>query len=114
MRSTTSFVAYSKKGPRLMKAKYPQGMSYTKWRRAPWRIKHRLVGVAINNRFGYWRTCADARSRRARSCQDYACYWRRPQQLPFAEQMCVREAAAPMAKLLSIGSTRGAEGQKLF
>ena len=97
-----------------MKSKYPQGMTYTQWRRTPWRTKHRLVGVAINNRFGYWRSCADARCRRARGCQDYACYWRRLTGLPFAEQMRVREAAAPMAKLLSIGSTRGAEGKPLF
>jgi hypothetical protein len=97
-----------------MKGKYPQGMSYTQWRRTPWRVKHRLVGVAINDQFGYWRVCADARCRRARSCQDYQCYWRRLQKLPFKEQLQVRDAAAPMAELLRIGSTKGAEGRPLF
>jgi hypothetical protein len=95
--------------------KYPQGMSYTQWRRTPWRVKHRLVGVALNNMFGYWRSCADARCRRARCCQDYECYWRRLQKLSsFDEQMRVRDAAAPVAKLLRIGSTRGSEGRPLF
>jgi hypothetical protein len=97
-----------------MKGKYPQGMTYTQWRRTPWRAKHRLVGAAINDRFGYWRSCAAARCRRARSCQDYECDWRRLQKLSFAEQMRVRDAAAPMAKLLYIGSTLGSEGRPLF
>jgi hypothetical protein len=97
-----------------MKGKYPRGMSYTQWRRTPWRVKHRLVGEAINDRFGYWRACADVRCRRARSCQDYQCYWRRLQKLSFKEQLRVRDAAAPLAALLRIGSTQGAEGRPLF
>ncbi len=97
-----------------MKGKYPQGMTRTQWRRTPWRRKHCLVAVALNDRFGYWRSCADARCRRARNCQDYQCYWRRLQTLPFAEQMRVRDAAKPIAKLLWIGCTRGSEGRPLF
>jgi hypothetical protein len=34
--------------------------------------------------------------------------------LPFNEQMRIRDAAAPMAKLLCIGSTKGADGRPLF
>jgi hypothetical protein len=97
-----------------VKGKYPQRMNYTQWRRTPWRIKHRLVGLAINNQFGYWRTCADARCRRARGCQDYQCYWQRLKKLPFDEQMRVRMAAKPMATLLAIGSARGSEGRPIY
>jgi len=97
-----------------MKGKYPQGMTYTQWRRTPWRVKYRLVGVVLNNSFSYWRDCADRRCRRARGCQDYQCYWRRLNKLPFDEQMRVRKAAAPVADLLLIGSTWGSEGRPLF
>ncbi len=36
--------------------------------------------------------------------RDYQCYWRRLQQLPFAEQMRVRKAAEPLAKLYTIAT----------
>lgn len=97
-----------------MKNKYPQGMTYTQWRRTPFRVRHRLVGRAINDRFGYWRSCADARCRRARACQDYTCYWRRLQDKPFDEQMRIRTAAAPLAKILWIGCNKGSEGRPLY
>jgi hypothetical protein len=89
-------------------------MTFTQWRRTPYRVKHRLVGLALNDRFGYWRSCPDRRCRRARRCQDYQCYWRRLQPLPFEEQMRVRGAAKPLAKLLYIGSSQGAEGRPLY
>lgn len=97
-----------------MKHKYPRGMTYTQWRRTPFRVRHRLVGLAINDHFRYWRSCADPRCRRARGCQDYACYWRRLQEMPFEEQMRVRAAAKPLTKILAIGSNKGSEGRPVF
>jgi hypothetical protein len=97
-----------------MKKRYPQGMTYTQWRRTPYRIKHRLVGLALNDQFRYWRTCADARCRRARACQDFECYWRRLNEMPLEEQMRVRAAARPLVELLGIGSTKGSEGRWLY
>ncbi len=97
-----------------MTGKYPRGMTLTQWRRTPFRIKHPLVGLAINDTLRYWRSCPDPRCRRARACWDYQCYWRRLQRLPFAEQMRVRKAAEPLAKLLWIGSGKGSEGRPLY
>jgi hypothetical protein len=94
-----------------MKGKYPARMSLSQWRRTPFRIKHRLVGLALNDRFGYWRSCADARCRRARGCQDYTCYWRRLDALSLEEKRRRRDAAAPLAKLLWIGSSKGSQGR---
>jgi hypothetical protein len=92
-----------------MKGKYPRGMTYTQWRRTPYRTKHAIVGVALNDLFGHWRSCPDHRCRRARRCRDYRCYWRRLSQLPHEEQMRLRTRAEPLAKLLSIGSGQGSE-----
>jgi hypothetical protein len=97
-----------------MKPKYPGGMTFTQWRRTPYRIKHRLVGVAINGRFGYWRSCPDPRCRRARQCQDYDCYWRRLDEMAVDDRSRVRKAAEPLAKLVWIGSSKGAERLPLF
>jgi len=98
-----------------MRKRFPGRMTLTQWRRTPYRRKHRLVGIAINNRFGYWRDCADARCRRARSCQDYECYWRRLDALAsFEDKMRVRGKAAPWRRLLSIGSSKGSEGRKQY
>jgi hypothetical protein len=97
-----------------MKGKYPDGMTLTRWRRLPFQIRHRLVGLALNAQFRYWGTCADARCRRARACQDYTCYWRRLQGLPFEETMRVRNLAKPWKEILWIGSNRGSEGRPLF
>jgi hypothetical protein len=97
-----------------VKNKYPRRMTYTQWRRTPFRMRHWLVGLAINDQFRYWRSCADPRCRRARRCQDYECYWRRLQELPFEEQMRVRAAAGPLAKILWIGSSKGSEGRPVY
>ena len=97
-----------------MKGRYPQGMTYTEWRRTPFRTRHRLLGAWINDHFRAWRTCADARCRRARGCQDYECYWRRLDALSFEEQIRVRKAAEPLAKLLWIGSSKGSEGRPRY
>ena len=97
-----------------MPAKYPQNMTFTQWRRTPFRTRHRLMGLMINNHFRYWKSCADARCRRARSCQDYLCYWRRLEKMPFDDAQRVRGVAAPLAKLLWIGCTKGSEGRLRF
>ena len=98
----------------MRKDKYPQGMTYTAWRRTPFRTRHRLIGLFINDHLLYWRSCGDARCRRARSCQDYQCYWRRLRKMPFDEQMQRRESVKPMAKLVWIGSPTGSEGRPLY
>ena len=97
-----------------MKPNYPQNMTFTQWRRTPFRTRHRLLGLMINNHFRYWKSCADARCRRARSCQDYQCYWRRLEKMPIEDARRVRGAAAPLARLLWIGCTQGSEGRLRF
>jgi hypothetical protein len=97
-----------------MKGKYPGGMSFTQWRRTPFRVRHRLLGLALNNHFRYWRTCSDARCRRARACQDFECYWRRLNELPYDEQKRVRAAAKPLADKLWIGCKKGSEGRSVY
>jgi hypothetical protein len=97
-----------------MQGKYPQGMTYTQWRRTPFRVRHRLVGLALNNHFRYWRTCAGAQCRRARACQDHECYWRRLQEMTYEEQKRVRAAAKPTADMLWIGCRKGSEGRWLY
>jgi hypothetical protein len=91
----------------------PGGMRLTQWRRTPFRTRHRLLALAINDALGHWRSCVDRRCRRARFCQDHECYWRRLEQLT-TRSRCAREAAAPLAKLLWIGCTKGSEGQSRF
>jgi hypothetical protein len=97
-----------------MKGKYPGGMTLTQWRRLPFMARHRLVGLTLNAQFGYWRSCADARCRRARTCQDYTCYWRRMRPLSHEEMMRVRGLAEPLEKILWIGSRKGSQGRPLF
>jgi hypothetical protein len=97
-----------------MKNRYPGGMSYTEWKRTPFRVRHRLVGFAINNMLRYWQSCMNANCRRARACQNFACYWRRLQELSFEDAAQVRKRVEPLAKLLSIGCTKGAEGRPLY
>lgn len=98
-----------------MTKKYPGRMTLTQWRRTPFRKKHRLVGIALNNHLRYWRDCVDAGCRRARSCRDYECYWRRMAKLPTQDDVLrLRRVAAPWTKLLWIGSNKGSEGRMLY
>jgi len=61
------------------------------------------------------RDCGDARCRRARSCQDHECYWRRLQKLPTTDEMSrVRERAEPWTKLLRVGSIEGSQGRMRY
>ena len=74
-----------------MPKKFPGRMTYTQWKRTPFRQKHRILEITLNTRvFRYWRDCEDARCRRARACQDHECYWRRLQKLPREEESRVR------------------------
>jgi hypothetical protein len=82
-----------------MKTRYPGGMSYTEWKRTPFRVRHRLVGFAINNMLRYWRSCGNANCRRARACQNFACYWRRLQELSFEDAAQHKGRGRPSALL---------------
>lgn len=97
-----------------MPIEYPFGMTYTQWRRTPFRTRHRLLGLTINDYFRCWKICADARCRRARACQDYLCYWRRLDKIPIEDAQRVRAAAEPLARLLWIGCKLGSEGRQRF
>jgi hypothetical protein len=99
---------------KLMKSKYPQNMTYMQWRRTPFRTRHRLIGVMINDHLRHWRSCGDARCRRARSCQDYQCYWRRLHKMPIEESLRLRGAMKPLAQLLWIGCSKGSEGRPRY
>jgi hypothetical protein len=99
-----------------MGKKFPGRMTYTQWKRTPFRKKHRLFGSWLNTKvFCYWRDCDDARCRRARSCQDHECYWRRLQKLPTTDEMSrVRKKAASWTWLLWEGSSKGSEGRQPY
>jgi hypothetical protein len=98
-----------------VKTKYPQGMTFTQWRDTPYRIKHRLVGLALNDLFRYRQTCSDRRCRRARLCQDYTCYWRRWHALKTSDEvLAMRGRAQPLAKLLEIGPSGNTQHLPLY
>ena len=99
-----------------MPKKFPGRMTYTQWKRTPFRQKHRLLGLTLNTRvFRYWRDCDDARCRRARTCQDHECYWRRLQKLPNTDEVSrVRKKAESWTWLLWQGSSKGSEGRMRY
>lgn len=99
-----------------MTKKFPGRMTFTQWKRTPFRRRHRLLGLTLNTKvFHYWRDCGDARCRRARSCQDHECYWRRLQKLPTIDDtLRVRKKAESWTWLLSVGSRQGSEGRKPY
>jgi hypothetical protein len=99
-----------------MRKKFPGRMTYTQWLRTPFRQKHRLLGLTLNTRvFRYWRDCDDVRCRRARSCQDHECYWRRLSKLPNTDEVSrVRKRAESWTWLLREGSSKGSEGRKPY
>ncbi len=99
-----------------MPKKFSGRMTYTQWRRTPFRKKHRLLELTLNTRvFRYWRDCDDARCRRARSCQDHECYWRRLSKLPTTDAVSrVRTRAESWTWLLLEGSSKGSEGRMLY
>ena len=95
--------------------KYPRRMTFTQWRRVPYRRKHRIIAQAQCDLLGYWQDCAKARCRRARSCLfPHPCYWDHKRQMSDAERAQADAACKPLRALMSIGSSKGSEGQWLF
>ena len=95
--------------------KYPYRMTFTQWRRLPYRRKHWLIAQAQCDLLGYWRDCAKARCRRVRQCQfPQPCYWGRKQATPPAEWVKADARCKPLRELMRIGSTKGSEGLWLF
>jgi hypothetical protein len=95
--------------------KYPRRMTFTQWRRLPYRQKHWLVAQAQCDLLGYWRDCANLRCRRHRRCQSpHPCYWDRKSKLTAAELTTLNKLCQPLRDLTKIASTRGSEGLWLF
>lgn len=95
--------------------RYPARMTFTQWRRLPYRQKHWLIAQAQCDLLGYWRDCAKLRCRRARGCQfPQPCYWDRKQATPPAEWAKADARCKPLRELMRIGSTKGSEGLWLF
>jgi hypothetical protein len=98
----------------VVKTRYPLRMTYTQWRRTPYRQKYWMVGLALCDLLGHWRSCSDNRCRRARRCQNYRCYWKRRNQMSEAERRKADGLAKSLKEMLRIGSTRGSEGLWLY
>jgi hypothetical protein len=95
--------------------KYPRRMTFSQWRRVPYRQKHWLIAQAQCNLLGYWRDCAKARCRRVRRCLvPDSCYWDRKQAMSKADWVTADAACKPLRELMRIGSRRGSEGLWLF
>ena len=95
--------------------KYPRRMTFSQWRRVPYREKHGLIAQAQCDLLGYWRDCAKVRCRRDRRCLfPDPCYWDRKQAMSTADWAAADALCKPLRALMRIGSTRGSEGLWLF
>jgi hypothetical protein len=95
--------------------KYPRRMTFSQWRRVPYRRKHWLIAQEQCDLLGYWRDCAKARCRRVRWCvSPHPCYWDRKAKMSEAELALADAACKPLRELMSIGSSKGSEGLWLF
>ncbi len=95
--------------------KYPQRLTFSQWRRVPYRQKHWLIARAQCDLLDYWRDCAKARCRRARRCMiPDPCYWDRKQAMSKADWATADAACKPLRELMRIGSRKGSEGLWLF
>jgi hypothetical protein len=95
--------------------KFPRRMTFTQWRRTPYRRKHWLIAQAQCDLLGYWRECADPRCRRAQQCKSpHPCYWDHKEKLSDAQRARADTLCKPLRALMQFGSTRGAEGLWLF
>jgi hypothetical protein len=95
--------------------KYPRRMTFSQWRRVPYREKHWLIAQAQCDLLGYWRECAKLRCRRERRCLfPDPCYWDRKQAMPKADWAAADAVCKPLRELMRIGSTKGSEGLWLF
>ncbi len=90
-------------------------MTYTQWRRLPYRNKHAFMAQALCTLLGHWRHCDKARCQRVRRCLfPHPCYWNRKQQMSEAEQVQARKLCEPLLALMAIGSSQGSDGLWLF
>jgi hypothetical protein len=90
-------------------------MTFTQWRRVPYRRKHWLIAQAQCDLLSHWHDCAKPRCRRARSCLfPQPCYWDHKRQMSAAELAQADAACKPLRELMSIGSSKGSEGLWLF
>ena len=89
-----------------MKGKYPGGMTYTQWRRLPYKERHAWVTRAECDLLGYWATCKKhKRCRRDRTCRGYVfdCYYKRRETMSPAEIARDDTKCAPLHAMLKIG-----------
>jgi hypothetical protein len=94
---------------------FPRRMTFTQWRRLPYRHRHWYLAQMQCTLLGYWRDCAKPRCHRARKClYPDPCYWNRKQAMPAADWAKAEAACRPLRDLLGVGSTKGAEGLWLF
>jgi hypothetical protein len=95
--------------------RFPRRMTFTQWRRLPYRHRHWYLAQAQCTLLGYWRDCGKPRCHRARKClYPDPCYWDRKHAMPPADWAKADAACRPLRALLGIGSTKGAEGLWLF
>jgi hypothetical protein len=95
--------------------RFPRRMTFTQWRRVPYRQKHWLIAQAQCDLLGYWRGCADRRCRRKRHCRSpHPCYWDHKAEMSDAQRAHADAVCKPLRDLMDIGSSRGAEGLWLF
>jgi hypothetical protein len=91
--------------------KYPRRMTFTQWRRVPYRRKHWLIAQAQCDLLGYWQDCRNRRCRRRRRClSPQPCYWDRKKKMSEAERSRADALCAPLRALMWIGSKKGSEG----
>ena len=94
---------------------YPRRMTFTQWRRFPYRRKHWLIAQAQCDLLGYWHDCQKLRCRRAPKVPfPHPCYWNRKQKMSDAERARADALCEPLRELMSIGSSKGSEGLWLF
>jgi len=95
--------------------RFPRRLTFTQWRRLPFRVRHAYLAEAQCNLLGYWRDCAAARCRRARRClTPLDCYWERKNAMSAEDWAKAEAVCRPLQELLHIGSCQGAEGLWLF
>jgi hypothetical protein len=95
--------------------RFPLRMTFTQWRRLPYRYRHAYLAQAQCTLLGYWRDCAKRRCRRAQRCLfPDPCYWDRKSAMPAAEWAKADAACRPLRELLNIGSMKRSEGLWLF
>ena len=80
--------------------KYPRRMTFSQWRRVPYREKHGLIAQAQCDLLGYWRDCAKVRCRRDRRCLfPDPCYWDRKQAMSKADWAAADALCKPLARI---------------